>query len=131
VRGRLLGDVSHGDIESWLSGLDFVNETVILGTVLTSDGEFILGIGKYRIMEQDHGAELSLVVRDDYRNRGVGTEIISHLALIARREGLFYISAEALIENKPVLRLLDKCGLDTERNLGAGVYELKAYFHRE
>lgn len=131
VRARLLGDVSNGDIASWLSGLDFVNETVILGAVRTSDGEFILGIGKYRIMERDHGAELSLVVRDDYRNRGIGSEIISHLALLARREGLFYISAEALIENKPVLHLLDKCGLDTERNLGAGVYELKAYFHRE
>ncbi len=64
-------------------------------------------------------------------NRGIGTEIIAYLSLLARREGLSYISAEALIENKPVLHLLDKCGLDTERNLGAGVYEMKAYFGRD
>lgn len=131
VRGRMVGSSEEGDGDVWLNGLDYMNETVILAMEGPRPGATVLGMGKYRVLEHDHGAEVLLAVREEYRNRGIGTEIIQYLGLLARKEGLLYISAEALIENKPVLHLLDKCGLDTERNLGAGVYELKAYFGRE
>jgi acyl-CoA hydrolase/GNAT superfamily N-acetyltransferase len=131
VRGRFLKSGNMADDLGELVEVDHRNDVIILGVSKREDAEIVLGVGKYTVNEHDHGAEVSLAVRDGHMNRGIGTEIIAYLSLLARREGLFYISAEALIENKPVLHLLDKCGLDTERNLGAGVYEMKAYFGRD
>ncbi len=131
VRGRFVKSGNETDGLDELVEADHRNNVIILGVVNHEGSEIVLGIGRYAVNEHDHGAEVSLAVRDGHMNRGIGTEIIAYLSLLARREGLFYISAEALIENKPVLQLLDKCGLDTERNLGAGVYEMKAHFGRD
>ncbi|HSV96085.1 MAG TPA: GNAT family N-acetyltransferase [Spirochaetota bacterium] len=131
VRGRFVKSGKVPDDLGELVEVDHINDVIILGVANLGGNEIVLGVGKYAVNEDDHGAELSLAVLDGYMNRGIGTEIIAYLSLLARREGLFYISAEALIENKPVLHLLEKCGLDAERNLGAGVYEMKAYFGRD
>ena len=53
---------------------------------------------------------MALIVSDDYQNKGVGTELLNYLTLIARREGLLGCVAEALSENKAVIHVLNKAG---------------------
>ena len=71
---------------------------------------------------------VSLVVRDDYQNQGIGTEVLSYLTFLAKREGLLGFTAEVLMENKPMLHLFEKMGFDIQKTAAQGVYELRMAF---
>ena len=58
-------------------------------------------------------AEFSLLVRDEFQQRGLGTEILRQLVAIGRDQQLHYIRAEVLSQNCGMLRILDKLGFCT------------------
>jgi RimJ/RimL family protein N-acetyltransferase len=90
--------------------------------------EKVVGLGQYGINEANHTAEVALVVRDDYQGKGVGTEVLSYLTFLAKREGLYGFTAEVLVENKPMLHLFEKMGFDIQKRSSQGVYELQMAF---
>jgi RimJ/RimL family protein N-acetyltransferase/NAD-dependent dihydropyrimidine dehydrogenase PreA subunit len=108
--------------------IDHTKEVAILAVIEQRGQETVIGLAQYFMDESTHTAELGLVVRDDYQNRGVGTELLSHLIYLARRRGLVGLTAEVLVENRPMLHLVEKAGLDVEKKLVAGVWELKLAF---
>ena len=73
-------------------------------------------------------AEVAFAVRDDYQGKGIGTELLSYLTYLGRREGLLGFTAEVLAENKPMMHVFEKGGFDIRKTLDAGVYELKMAF---
>jgi len=75
-----------------------------------------------------HTAEVALVVRDEFQGKGVGTELLSYLAYLARRQGLLGFSAEVLVENRSMIRLFEKLGFDTRKRREEGVYEMSMRF---
>jgi hypothetical protein len=48
--------------------------------------------------------------------------------LIGKRGGLSDVTALALMDDKPMLRLLENGGFDTEKESAYGVYEMKLSF---
>jgi acyl-CoA hydrolase/GNAT superfamily N-acetyltransferase len=108
--------------------IDYTQEIVILVLVGQDKLQEAVAVGQFGIDENRHTAEVALVVRDDFQNKGIGTELLSYLTYLAKREGLLGFTAEVLIENKPMLHLFEKMGFDIERKTSAGVYELKMAF---
>jgi ribosomal protein S18 acetylase RimI-like enzyme len=70
-------------------------------------------------------------VRDDHQNQEIGTELLSYLTYLAKREGLLGFTAEVLVENRPMLHLFEKMGFDIQKRNEQGVYELKMAFREE
>jgi len=60
--------------------------------------------------------------------QGGGTEVLSYLTFLAKREGLYGFTAEVLVENKPMLHLFEKMGFDIQKQSSQGVYELQMAF---
>jgi GNAT superfamily N-acetyltransferase len=120
-------DMPHERLQRFVA-IDPTKEVAILAVIGQRGQETVIGLGQCFIDESTHTAELGLVVRDDYQNRGVGTELLSHLTCLARRWGLVGLTAEVLMENGPMLQLVDKAGLDVEKKLVAGVWEIKLAF---
>lgn len=60
--------------------------------------------------------------------REVGTELVSYLTYLAKKQGLLGFTAEVLADNRPMLHLFDKMGFDIETKSSEGVYELKMAF---
>jgi ribosomal protein S18 acetylase RimI-like enzyme len=73
-------------------------------------------------------AEVAFAVRDDYQNKGIGTELLSYLTYLANRQGLLGFTAEVLMENRPMLHLFEKMGFDIQKRREEGVYELEMMF---
>ena len=73
-------------------------------------------------------AEVAVVVRDDMHDHGIGTELLSYLTMLAKRQGLLGFTAEVLVENGAMMHLFEKGGFDLERRRDEGVYELKLAF---
>jgi RimJ/RimL family protein N-acetyltransferase len=88
----------------------------------------LAGLGQYSVNEGTHHAEVAFVVKDEYQNQGIGTEMLAYLTQLAKRQGLHGFTAEVLAENKPMMHLFEKAGFDIERSVTSGLYELTMSF---
>lgn len=120
-------DMPHERLQDFVV-IDYTKEMIIVATSGDPVNETILAVGQYGIDEQTHSAEVAFAVRDDFQNRGIGTEILKYLTYLARREGLLGFTAEVLVENKPMLHVFEQGGFDIKKRSDAGVYELHMAF---
>lgn len=120
-------DMPHERLQEFVV-IDHTKEMIILATIKDSEIEKVVALGQYGINEGTRAAEVALVVRDDYQNQEIGTELLSYLTYLAKREGLLGFTAEVLVENRPMLHLFEKMGFDIQRRSAQGVYELKMVF---
>ncbi len=120
-------DMPHERLQEFTI-IDYSGEMVILATLSQQEKEEIIGLGQYGIDEAMHSAEVAIVVKDDFQNRGIGTELLSYLTYLAKKQGLLGFTAEVLRENKPMLHLFEKMGFDIEMRGAEEVYELRMAF---
>jgi len=120
-------DMPHERLQEFVV-IDYSKEMVILAVLPKDEQELIVGIGQYSILEPSNTAEVAFAVRDEYQNKGIGTELLRYLANLAKRQGLEGLYAEVLLENKPMLRVFEKMGFTMQRTVSSGVYELRMTF---
>ncbi|MBC9713887.1 GNAT family N-acetyltransferase [Streptomyces sp. TRM66268-LWL] len=60
-------------------------------------------------------AEIALAVADAWHHRGIGTLLLEHLVSAARADGIAAFTADALAENREVLKVFAGLGLPTAR----------------
>lgn len=90
------------------------------GALLAWRGERVIGTAEFH-GTAPHEAELALAVADDWHHRGIGTLLIEHLIDIARGRGVRRWTADVLVENRAMLRVLQDLGLPLHRRAEAGV----------
>jgi len=120
-------DMPHKQLQEFVV-IDYTTEMMILASVKQGEKEIAVGLGQYAIAGETHMAEVAFTVRDDYQNKGIGTELLSYLTYLAKKQGLLGFIAETLMENQPMLRVFDKIGFDMKKSNAGGVYELKMLF---
>jgi RimJ/RimL family protein N-acetyltransferase len=120
-------DIPHERLQEFVI-IDYTRQMVILAVTQREEREEVIGVGQYALDEAAHTAEVGFAVRDDYQNKGIGSELLSYLTFLAKKQGLLGFFAEVLVENKPMLHLFDKMGFEIERRREEGVYELKMMF---
>ena len=88
------------------------------------DGE-VVGCGTYEQAGAGSGsAEVAFTVADDMHKRGIGMLLLEHLVSLARGRGFRAFTAETLSENAGMLRVFADAGLQVQRSLVDGVYDL-------
>jgi len=109
--------------------IDYSKEMVILAILQRGVKEEVIGVGQYGIDERTHTAEIALVVKDEYQNKGVGRVLLEYLTELAKKQGLLGFTAEVLADNKIMLHLFESMGFEIEKKYDeSGVYELKMRF---
>src|SRR5512132_3459978 len=84
----------------------------VLALVAVLDGELV-GVASAEVLD-DHRAEMSVLVSDAAHGLGIGTLLLEHLAAHARDRGISDFTAEVLVENSTMARVLTDCGFDLE-----------------
>jgi acyl-CoA hydrolase/N-acetylglutamate synthase-like GNAT family acetyltransferase len=120
-------DMPHERLQEFVV-IDYSREVLILATIKQGEKEIVTGLGQYNMYPDTHTAEVAFVVREDYQNRGIGSELLSYLTLLAKKQGLLGFTAEVLVENRPMLHLFEKMGFIMDRRLEEQTYELKMTF---
>jgi len=120
-------DMPHDRLQDFVV-IDFTKEIVILAMIAGEDKEILTGVGQYSLNPGTHHAEVAFVVKDEYQKQGIGTELLSYLTQLAKRQGLHGFTAEVLAENKPMMHVFEQAGFDIERSVSSGVYELTMSF---
>jgi acyl-CoA synthetase (NDP forming)/GNAT superfamily N-acetyltransferase len=89
------------------------------------DGE-VAGCGTYeQAGAGSWSAEVAFTVADDLHHRGIGMLLLEHLVSLARSRGFREFTAETLSENAAMLRVFADAGLQAQRSLVDGVYDLR------
>lgn len=122
-------DMPHERLQEYVV-IDYTKEIAILAVVQYGEKEDIAGLGQYNIDEAAHTADIAFVVRDEYQNKGIGTELLAYLTQLAKRQGLLGFTAEVLVENQPMLHLFEKL-LDVKKTVDSGVWDLDMPFRNE
>jgi acyl-CoA hydrolase/RimJ/RimL family protein N-acetyltransferase len=108
--------------------IDYTREIVILACIVKNDIELVVGIGQYVKWEDRNFADIAFAVRDDHQKKGIGTELLDYITLLAKNEGLQGFTADVLGDNKPMLHLFDKMDYKVEKKIEDGVYEYTITF---
>jgi RimJ/RimL family protein N-acetyltransferase len=120
-------DMPHERLQEFVI-IDYSREVAIVATITQDEKEIVVGLGQYNIDPNTHTAEVAFVVRDAFQNRGIGSELLSYLTFLARKQGLLGFTAEVLVENRPMLHLFEKMGFMIDKRLEEQTYELKMAF---
>jgi GNAT superfamily N-acetyltransferase len=120
-------DMHHDRLQQFVV-IDYTKEMMILAVVEEENKEMIVGLGQYYIDEETHNAEVAFVVRDEYQGKGIGSELLSYLVYLAKKNGLHGFTAQVLMDNKPMLQLFEHTGFAIEKRAEAGMYELSMSF---
>jgi len=120
-------DMPHERLQEFVA-IDWTREVVVLAVMEEGDVERVVGLGQYGILDNNRSAEVAMVVRDGYQNRGIGSELLRYMTVLAKRQGLQGFTAEVLVENRPMLHVFEKMGFDIDRQFDADVYELRMTF---
>ena len=85
----------------------------------------MVGCGTYeQAGTGSRSAEVAFTVADDLQNRGIGMLLLEHLVSLGRGRGFRAFTAETLSENAAMLRVFADAGLQAQRSLVDGVYDL-------
>ena len=120
-------DMPHARLQQFVI-VDYTKQMSILAVIQEGEKEVAVGLGQYVINADSHTADIAFVVRDDYQEKGIGTELLSYLTYLGKRSGLLGFTADVLEENQRMLNLFNKMGFRMERTRAEGVYELKMGF---
>jgi acyl-CoA hydrolase/RimJ/RimL family protein N-acetyltransferase len=120
-------DMPHERLQEFVV-IDYTREVSIVAIYKEEDKETLVGLGQYNIDANTHTAEVSFVVNEDFHNRGIGTELLNYLTLLAKKQGLLGFTAEVLVENRPMLHLFEKMGFAMDKRVEEQTYELKMAF---
>jgi acetyltransferase len=70
----------------------------------------ILGVGRLSRLPGGNEAEFALLISDQWQGKGLGTQLLNHLLMVAREEHIAHVSADILPDNKQMQDLAKKAG---------------------
>ncbi|WP_410620154.1 GNAT family N-acetyltransferase [Amycolatopsis sp. cmx-8-4] len=83
-------------------------------SVLAVFGREVIGLAQL-IPSAAGGAEISLLVEDDWQRQGIGTALLARLAVMAEAQGITELTADCLAGDDVLPRTAARAGLRTER----------------
>lgn len=121
-------DMPHEKLQQFFVVIDYTKEIVVLAVLRQKGREIVAGVGQYRGHEGSLTAEVAIMVKDEYQNQGIGTELLVQLTFVARKQGLLGFSAEVLKENRIMMHLFEKIGFAIEKESLPDAYTLRLGF---
>ena len=87
-------------------------------------GDALVGLASAEQIDPG-SAEVSFLVADSVHGRGLGTLLLEHLAAAAREKGVRRFTAEVLVDNTMMLKVLRDAGFDVKGHTSYGVESLE------
>jgi GNAT superfamily N-acetyltransferase len=107
-----------------LAGLDSALHEAMVAEV----GGEIVGVARYDGRAGEDDAEVAVIVEDAWQDRGLGTQLLHHLARAGARRGLVAFRAVVLGENRRALPFLRRLSPEADVRFQDGEYQVYAPF---
>ena len=115
-----------------LANVDYQSRMAIVAAREEKGEEIIIGVARYAVAnpEKPDEAEAAIVVEDRYQGRGLGLILVERLLAYARSHGIRTFLAEINAENERMMGFVRRSGLQAEKRLQEGVWEIRIHLDR-
>jgi RimJ/RimL family protein N-acetyltransferase len=107
---------------------------VLPPTDLTAGEQQIIAVARYvrqpAIPGEPPRAEVGIVVEDAYQGQGLGSRLLRHLTIYARRQGIQAFTGTVHPTNERILEIIKDTGLEFTRHYAEGAWEVTIYLVR-
>ena len=93
-----------------LTEIDYQAHMALVAVAAVGGREKLLGVARYVAFPDGRSCEFSIVVGDDWRNRGIATALMQRLIEAARAFGLEKMTGEVQSGNFRMLEFVEKLG---------------------
>jgi RimJ/RimL family protein N-acetyltransferase len=104
--------------------VDYAQRLALVAEVDGADGARLLGVARYEPTDTDGVAEVALVVEDSWQGQGLGRRLLEALLDAAAARGIHRFRADALSDNRRILKLLAETVSIESSSTEQGVTEL-------
>src|SRR5437016_8884139 len=104
--------------------VDYAQRLALIAEVDGADGARLLGVARYEPTDTDGVAEVALVVEDSWQGQGLGRRLLEAILDAAATRGIHRFRADALSDNRRILRLLAETVSIESSSTEQGVTEL-------
>jgi GNAT superfamily N-acetyltransferase len=101
------GELTESDLKNFCD-VDYNNTMALVAESIHGGCKQIIGVGRYYRLPDSQTAEVAFVVRDSEQRKGVGTQLLKHLAILAWQKDIRYFIAELLRVNGKMLSIFRK-----------------------
>jgi RimJ/RimL family protein N-acetyltransferase len=108
--------------------VDFERVVALVVTARENGEEVAIGGARYVAYDAPDGAraaEVSFTIEEDYHGQGLASRLLAHLAAIARAKGVARFTAEVLPQNRAMLKVFERSGLEMTKQRGDGVVHVE------
>jgi RimJ/RimL family protein N-acetyltransferase len=101
------GQLTEEDLKNFCD-LDNYNTLGLVAERGSNAPKEIIGVGRYCRLPDDHTAEVAFVIQDSEQRKGIGTQLLKHLSILAWQRGISTFVAEVLRGNGKMLSIFRK-----------------------
>jgi GNAT superfamily N-acetyltransferase len=101
------GELTEKDLSNFCD-IDYDNTLALVAERENNGQKEIIGVGRYYRLDDPEIAEVAFVVQDSEQRKGIGTQLLKHLALQARENNIRYFVAEVLRANGKMISIFRK-----------------------
>ncbi|MEZ4644940.1 MAG: GNAT family protein [Chloroflexota bacterium] len=109
-----------------LTEIDYQTRMTLLATVPGADGEDVVAIACYILLEEPGVAEAAFIIEDAYQERRLGTLMMKQLAAYAQQQGIHTFQFTLHYYNVRMQRLIRHCGSVLTTTRCGGMLEIRA-----
>ena len=115
---RFLGGVAHLSTEEVieLCDIDYENKMAFVATVVNMGKEKVIGVSRYAVNQYGDSYEFSVVVADEWQNKGLGTSLMKSLIKYAHKQGVTRLFSVDFTDNYKMKSLANDLGMHVEKN---------------
>jgi len=110
--------------------LDYETKLSIAATRINKGAEEVIGLGEYGLDPSTNMAETSVVIRDEWQEKGIGKRLLSLVVEAARRRGLNGATGFILPQNRRMLHLYLALGFTATYDRTEEAYTVKLVFDK-
>lgn len=88
--------------------LDYQKRLALVALCGEPGDEHIVAVGRYELDETTNLAEVAFVVHEDFRELGLGSQLLTMLLSEAKKQGIAGFTAQVLLENKAMLHIFER-----------------------
>ena len=88
--------------------MDYKDNLALVAEIEREGTKEIIGVGSCSRLPDFHTAEVAFVVQDGEQRKGIGTQLLKHLSILAWQRGIHFFSGEILRNNAKMLSIFRK-----------------------
>jgi GNAT superfamily N-acetyltransferase len=105
--------------------LDYESAMALVAEIPWEGRKRLIGVARYTRDAAVDWADIAVVVQEDFRQHGLASFLLRHLAKVASEQGIVGFRADVLPENQAMMRTFQKLAEPLESQSEAGVLKVK------